>query len=501
MMVATDTIVLAILMITVTVTIMPSEIIPGTDRHRLAALAVVLVAQLMVVLDTTVVNVALPQIGRDLRFAPNDLTWVVNAYLIAYGSFLLVAGRMGDLLGRRRVFLAGVLLFTAASAGCAVADAQVVLVVARFAQGVGGALASAAILALITVEFPEPQERAKAMSAYILVSVGGGSLGLLAGGALTDLANWHWIFLINVPIGIVAAGLGAVWIADDAGARAEGSIDVVGAALVTVATMVGVWAIVKAPDRGWLAGETLAFAAAAVALLVGFALWERRVAHPILPPRVLKIKSLVRASAIRASLGVGLYASFFLGALYFQRVRGYGPLSTGLAFLPQTVTVAGLSMGPTRRLVARFGPRAVLLCGMAATFAGLGLLAVAGAGVPYAPLLLASFVLGGVGAGLSFVPLLTMALVDVPPADAGVASGIVNVTMYIASAAGLAAVGAIATERSDTLADRGRGSVAALLGGYHLGLWLAAAGIAVGAVAAAVVLRPAAAGEVAPARS
>jgi EmrB/QacA subfamily drug resistance transporter len=469
----------------------------GTDRRRLAALAVVLAAQLMVVLDTTVVNVALPQIGRDLAFAPNDLTWVVNAYLIAYGSFLLVAGRMGDLLGRRRVFLAGVLVFTAASACCAVADGQVVLVLARFAQGIGGALASAAILALITVEFPEAQERAKAMSAYILVSVGGGSLGLLAGGVLTDLADWHWIFLINLPIGVVAAGLGAIWISEDTGARSEGTIDVIGAALVTVATMGAVWAVVKAPERGWLAGQTLGLLAAAAVLLSVFAVWEQRVAHPILPPRVLRTGSLLRASAIRASLGVGLYASFFLGALYFERVRGYGPLRTGLAFLPQTLTVAALSMGPTTRLVARFGARAVLLCGMAASFAGLALLAVAGADVPYAPLVLVSFVLVGLGAGLSFMPLLTIALVDVPPGDAGIASGIVNVTMYIASAAGLAAVGAVATERTGVLTERGRAPVDALLGGYHLGLWLAAGGVAVATVAAAAVLRAAPAREVA----
>ena len=459
------------------------------DR-RYAALAVVLLAQLMVILDTTVVNVALGDIGRDLDFSPADLTWVVNAYLIAYGSFLLVAGRLGDLIGRRRVFLAGVLLFTAASAGCAAADSQVVLVAARFLQGVGGALASAAILALITVEFPEPDERARAMSAYIFVSVGGGSLGLLAGGALIDAASWHWIFLINLPIGIATLALGVRVIAET-GVRGEGTLDVVGAALVTVATMLGVYAIVKAPDKGWLSTATLGLAAIAAVLLVAFAAWERRVAHPIVPGRVLAIRSLMRASAIRAALGVGMYASFFLGALYFERARGLGPLSTGLAFLPQTLAVAALSLGTTARIVARIGARSTLLVGMATSVAGLALLAVASADVPYAPLVLAAMVLAGLGAGLSFVPILTMALVDVPPADAGVASGIVNVTMYIASAAGLAAVGAIADERTSALTRAGHSATDALLGGYHLEFAIAAGGVAVAAGTAAFVLRPA----------
>ncbi|WP_272476811.1 MFS transporter [Baekduia alba] len=459
------------------------------DR-RYAALAVVLLAQLMVILDTTVVNVALGDIGRDLHFSPADLTWVINAYLIAYGSFLLVAGRLGDLFGRRRVFLAGVLLFTAASAACAAADGQVVLVAARFLQGVGGALASAAILALITVEFPDPDERARAMSAYIFVSVGGGSLGLLAGGALIDAASWHWIFLINLPIGIATVGLGARVVAET-GQRGEGTMDLLGAALVTVATMLGVYAIVKAPDHGWLSGSTLGLAAASIALLVAFAVWERRIEHPILPGRVLAIGSLMRASAVRAALGVGLYASFFLGALYFERARGLGPLTTGVAFLPQTLTVAALSLGTTAKVVARFGPRATLLAGMAATFGGLVLLALASADVAYAPLVLAAMVLIGLGAGLSFVPILTMALADVPPADAGVASGIVNVTMYIASATGLAVVGAVADERTGALRRSGHSAADALLGGYHLGFALAAGGVAVAAGVAALVLRPA----------
>jgi EmrB/QacA subfamily drug resistance transporter len=465
---------------------------PAADRRRWLALVVVLLAQLMVILDTTVVNVALPAIQTDLHVSQADLTWTLNGYLISYGSLLLVAGRLGDLIGRRRLFLGGIAVFTAASVACALAGSVGVLVAARFVQGIGGAFASSSVLAIIVAEFVDPAERARAIGRYMLVSIGGGSVGLLLGGLLTQTLDWHWIFAINVPIGALALLGGLLLLDRDHGdaPRAGGRVDILGAVLITAALLVGIFAIVRAGDAGWLSARTLGAGALALVLLVGFAGWEARVTDPMMPPRVLRQHSLIAGSAVRAVMAAGMYGYFFFGTLYLQRVLGYGAIATGAAFLPQTAVVAVLSLGLAARLVARFGAHRTLLAGMVILLAGLALFATSGVGTPYAPRLLAVCILVGLGGGTAFVPLTTLALADVPPADAGLASGIVNVSMQISAAIGLAVFGSVAASRSAALARSGHGPAAALVGGNRLGLVLAAGCVAAGIVLAAVLLRP-----------
>jgi len=313
---------------------------PAIDRRRWLALAVVCLAQLMIVLDITIVNVALPSIQRQLHFTQGNLTWVVNAFLVTYGSFLLLAGRLGDLLGRKRVFLAGVLLFTAASALCGAAPSQGFLIVARLIQGVGAALQASVILAIIVTEFPQAADRARAMSAYVFVSVAGGSLGLLAGGALTEALSWHWIFFVNVPIGITSVTLGKALIPAQEGIGIKQGVDWLGSALVTLSLMTAVYAIVQATSHGWVSSQVLGYGVLAVALMGAFLTLEARIDNPIMPLRILRLRGLIAASAVRGFLVTGMYSTFFLGTLYLEHVLHYGALQTGLAFLPWTITVA-----------------------------------------------------------------------------------------------------------------------------------------------------------------
>ena len=319
---------------------------------------------LMNTLDGSVVNVALPAIQSDLGFSQSNLSWVVNAYLIAFGSFLLLSGRLGDLVGRKRVFLTGVAIFTAASLVCGLAEDQVVLIAARFVQGLGGAVSSSVIIALIVTEFPEPGERARAMSAYIFTAVGGGSIGLLVGGMLTQTVNWHWIFFINIPIGIVTFVLGAMLLEENEGAGLDRHVDVLGSILVTASLMVGIYAIVEATGYGWASAHTLGLGAIAVALMAAFVLLESRIANPIMPLRVFKIPGLAASSVVRGFLSAGMWATFFLGALYLERVLGFGALETGLAFMPLTIAVGFLSTGVTARMLARYGAMRVMIPGL-----------------------------------------------------------------------------------------------------------------------------------------
>jgi EmrB/QacA subfamily drug resistance transporter len=459
------------------------------DRRRWIALAVVLTAQVMMVLDTTVVNVALPAIGSDLGFAQADLTWVVNGYLVTYGSFILVAGRLGDLLGRRRVFLVGVAVFTLASAACGLAGDQTVLIVARLVQGVGGALSSAAVLAIIVTEFPKPDDRAKAMSTFMFVNVAGGSLGLLLGGLLVQVLDWHWIFFINVPIGVVVMVMAQRLLDPTPGIGLGDGVDVLGAILVTAAALVGIDGIVLAADDGWLSLHTLGFVAISLVLLGLFFWREATASNPIFPLRMLRIPSLMKASVIQGLMVNGMYAAFFFGALYLEEILHAGTLETGAAFLPQTLTVAVLSLGVTARLMRRFGPRRVLLGGMSVLVVGLLLLATAGASTTYFPTLFVAFVLVGLGAGTAFVPLLTLALSDVPPEDAGLGSGIVNVSLRMSAALGLAVLGSVAASRTHALASGGDTHAAALSGGFQLGFLIAAGCTAVAIVVAALTVR------------
>jgi len=461
------------------------------DRRRWAALVVVCLAQLMNALDGTIVNVALPAIQHDLHFAQASLTWVVNAYLVAFGSFLLMAGRLGDLVGRKRVFLAGVVLFTASSMLCALAQDQAVLIAARFAQGVGSAVSSSVIVAIIVTEFPDRIARARAMSLYIFVAVSGGSIGLLAGGALTQSISWHWIFLINLPIGLLALLLGARLIVENEGIGIRQGVDVLGSVLVTGAMMIGIYAIVGASEHGWASTLTIGFGGMALALLAAFLLLEARLPNPIMPLRILRLRSLVGSSVVRGFATAGMYASFFIGALYLEHVLGYGPSRTGLAFVPQTLAVAGLSLGVTARLVQRFGARPVLLFGLSSILAGLALLSHAGEHAEYFPRLLVAFLLVGLGAGTAFMPMLTIAMSDVPQPDAGLASGIVSVSMQIAAAIGLAALGTISADHTRGLLAQGYSTAASLTGGYELALTIAAGSVAAGILATLVLLRPA----------
>jgi EmrB/QacA subfamily drug resistance transporter len=459
------------------------------SRARWIALTVVCFAQLMSIVDASIVNVALPLMQRGLHFSQANLTWVVNAYLISFGSFLLLAGRLGDLLGRRRVFLVGVLLFTAASAVCGLAQSQVVMIAARFVQGFGGAGASSAIMAIIATEFIETRERAKAMSLYMFVISSGGSIGLLLGGVITQALNWHWIFFINVPVGLLTFVAALRWVVERPGLGVGRDIDVFGSVFVTGSMMLFAYAIVTSSTYGWGSAHTLGFAAAAAILLAAFIFTESRIRNPIMPLRVFRIPGLSSTSLIRGLAILGMYASFFIGVLYLQHIRGYSVLDTGLAFLPQTLTMAVMSSGITARLVSRFGARPPLFVGLVLNGLGLLLLTQIGRSSGYLTGLLPAYLLMGLGAGMSFMPMLTLAMAHVKPADAGLASGIVNTSLQLAAALGVAVLGTISTERTHSLTIAGVGHLPALLSGYHLAFAVAAACSGVGFVLALGLLR------------
>jgi EmrB/QacA subfamily drug resistance transporter len=459
------------------------------SRRAWIALTVVCLGQFMVVLDSTIVNVALPDIQADLGFSQAALTWVVNAYLVTFGSFLLVAGRFGDLIGRRRVFLTGVVLFTLASAACGLASSPGLLIAARFVQGIGGAVASSVTIALIVSEFPGAADRAKAMSVYMLVAVGGASVGLLAGGLLTESIDWHWIFFINLPIGVLTLLLGRAYIDEEESIGLDEGVDVLGSVLVTVALMLGVYAIIGSADHGWGSAQTLGWGGASVAGLLAFLAYEARVANPIMPLGIFRLPGLAGSAIVRGLVTAGIFSIFFFGTLYLEQVRGLSPLETGFAFLPMTISIAALSLGPVARLVVRFGAKPVLVNGLTLLTAGLALFASVEATTPYFPLIFCAFVLMGLGAGTTFMPLLTIAMADVPQRDAGLASGIVNVSMQVSAALGLAVLGALAEHRTEALVRAGDTHMAAQLGGYHLAFALGAGAVVVGLIVTLLVLR------------
>jgi EmrB/QacA subfamily drug resistance transporter len=462
---------------------------PTSDRRRWAALIVVCLAQLMIVLDVTIVNVALPSIQHDLHFTQSNLTWVVNAFLVTFGSLLLLAGRLGDLVGRKRVFLTGLTVFTAASLLCGLAPTQETLIAARFLQGVGAAMQASVILAIIVIEFPAPADRARAMSAYVFVSVAGGSLGLLAGGLLTEALSWHWVFFVNLPIGIATFALGQALIRSDGGRGLEHGLDWIGSLLVTVSLMSGIYAIVQATDHGWLSSDVLAFAGLAAVLMAAFVTFESRVANPIMPLRILRVRGLVDASIVRSFLVTAMYSTFFLATLYLEHVRHYSALQTGAAFLPWTLTVAVLSQGITARLVGRFGPQRVLVAGMASAVAGLLLFSTVGPETAFFPtIFLACFALG-FGIGNAFMPLLTLAMADVPAADAGLGSGLTNVSQQISGAFGLAVLSTVAVNHTKALIATHHALTPSLISGYHVAFLAAAGTLTVGIALACGLLR------------
>jgi EmrB/QacA subfamily drug resistance transporter len=445
----------------------------------------------MIVLDATVVNVALPSIQEDLGFSQSSLAWVVNAYLIAFGGLLLLAGRIGDLVGRRTVFLAGLGVFTLASLLCGAAQSQEMLVAARFLQGAGGAFTSAVILGMIVTMFPEPREQAKAIGVYAFVASAGGSVGLLAGGVLTQAINWHWIFFVNLPIGIATAVAARRLIPRDEGLGVSKGADVPGAVLITAALMLGVYTIVKpAAELGWGAGRTLALGALALALLTAFVAREATAAQPLMPLRIFRSRHVAGANLVQALSVAGMFGMFFLGALYLQRIEGYDALEIGLAFLPVTLVMGTLSLRYSERLIMRFGAQNMLVPGLALIAAGLVLFAQAPVDGDYVTDVLPVMVLLGAGAGVCFPSLMTLSMSGVDPSEAGLASGLVNTTVQVGGALGLAVLATLSASHTESLAAKGESAAVALTGGYHLAFYIGA-GLVVAAIAVAVtVLRP-----------
>ncbi len=457
---------------------MTATLTPQTARNRWIALIVLCVGMLMIILDSTVVNVALPSIQRDLHFSQANLAWVVNAYLITFGGLLLLAGRLGDLIGRKKVFMFGLSLFTLASLACGLSDSQGLLIAARFIQGIGGALTSAVILGMVVTMFPAPEEQGKAIGVYAFVASAGASLGLLLGGVVTQAINWHWIFFINLPIGVITALLAARFVSRDGQVPGlHRGVDIAGATFVTSALMLAVYTIVKASDYGWGSAHTLGFGAVAVALLAAFVVREALASEPLMPLHIFRSRNVSGANVIQLLMVAGLFGMFFLGVLFLQRVLGYSSLGTGVAFLPVSLGIGVLSLGFSARLNMRFGPKPTLLAGLALAVAGLAWIARAPIDASYGPDLLPAMLLLGVGAGLAFPSLMTLAMSGATPDEAGLASGLVNTTMQVGGALGLAVLATLSSTRTSHLLATHVPFKAALVGGFHLS-WVVSASIA-----------------------
>jgi EmrB/QacA subfamily drug resistance transporter len=460
------------------------------ERNRWIALYVLCVGVLMIVLDATVVNVALPAIQEDLGFSQSSLAWVVNAYLIAFGGLLLLAGRLGDLVSRRGMFLAGLVVFTVASLLCGLAQSGGWLVAARFVQGIGGAMTTAVILGMIVTMFPEPREQAKAIGVFSFVASAGGSVGLLAGGVLTQAISWHWIFFINVPVGIATVVLALRLIERDQGIGFGDGADVLGAALITGSLMLGVYTIVEpAAVLGWGAGRTLGLGAAALGLLAAFIVREATARNPLMPLRIFRSRNVAGANVIQALTVAGMFGMFFLGVLYLQKVLGYDALQTGLAFLPTTIVIGALSVRYSERLIMRFGARTTLLPGLVLIAAGLALFARVPVEGDYLIDVLPSTLLLGTGVGAAFPALMTLAMSGATQSDAGLASGLVNTTVQVGAAVGLAVLATLSATRTGALIEGGASTAAALTGGYRLAFVIGASLVVIAFVVAATVLK------------
>jgi EmrB/QacA subfamily drug resistance transporter len=457
-------------------------------KNRWIALVVLCIGMLMIILDSTVVNVALPSIQRDLHFSQANLAWVVNAYLITFGGLLLLAGRLGDLIGRKRVFMAGLALFTLASLACGLSNSQGFLIGARFVQGIGGALTSAVILGMVVTMFPEPEEQGKAIGVYSFVAAAGASLGLLLGGVVTQAINWHWIFFINIPIGVLTAVLAERLVARDGEVPGlHRGVDIAGAGLVTAALMLAVYTIVKATDYGWGSAHTLGFGALALGLLGAFVAREATAKEPLIPLRIFRSRNVSGANVVQLLMVAGLFGMFFLGVLFMQHVLGYSAIGTGVAFLPVSIGIGVLSLGFSARLNTRFGPKATLLPGLGMLVLGLVWLTRVPVHASYAADLLPSMVLLGLGAGLSFPSLMTLSMSGATPSESGLASGLVNTTLQVGGALGLAVLATLSTTRTSDLLASGSSHASALTGGYHLA-WVVSASIAAAALIVAVVV-------------
>jgi len=458
------------------------------SRTRWFALYVLCLASLMIVLDTTIVNVALPSIRADLGFSQTSLAWVVNAYLLTFGGFLLLGGRLGDLFGHRRLFLAGITLFTLASLGCGLAQSQEFLVSARAVQGLGGAVASAVSLSLMMNLFTEPADRAKAMGVFGFVAAGGGSIGVLLGGVLTDSLDWHWIFLVNLPIGVLVYVL-SLRLLPTARSRGGGRLDVAGAVTVTASLMLAVYAIVNGNQQGWTSMQTIGVLGGAVALLALFLGIEARVRSPLVPLGLFRLRNVATANGVGVLWAASMFAWFFLSALYLQLVLGYSPLQVGLAFLPSNIIMGVFSLGVSAKLVMRFGIRLPLATGLLLAAAGLVLFARAPVDGRFVVDVLPSMILLGFGAGMALNPVLLAAMSDVDPSEAGLASGVVNTAFMMGGALGLAVLASLAASRTDSLSANGDSRLVALTGGYHVAFLVGAVFAAAAALIGAVLLR------------
>jgi EmrB/QacA subfamily drug resistance transporter len=440
----------------------------SADRQRWIALVVLCAGFLMIILDQTIVNVALPSIQTDLHFSQSNLAWVVNAYLIAFGGLLLLVGRIGDLIGRKRIFLVGLTIFTTASLLCGLSQSQGLLIAARFVQGVGGAMTSAVILGMIVTMFRSPAEQAKAIGVYSFVASAGGALGLLLGGVLTQGLNWHWIFFVNIPIGIATGFFATRLLKHEEGIGLKHGADAPGALLLVSSLMLGVYTIVEASNYGWGSAHTIGFGAIAVGLLASFIVRQATAASPLVPLRVFRSRTVTGANAVQVLMVAGLFGMFFLGALYMQRVLNYDAIEVGLAFLPVALGIAVLSLGFSARLITRFGAAPTLLPGLVLMAIGLVLFRGAPANASYWSDLLPAMVLLGIGAGLGFPSLMTLAMSSATPEDSGLASGLVNTTQQVGGALGLAVLATLSTTRSNSLHASGHSLTSSLMSGYHL---------------------------------
>ena len=439
-----------------------------SERNRWIALVVLCAGFLMIILDQTIVNVALPSIQTDLHFSQTNLAWVINAYLIAFGGLLLLVGRLGDLIGRRRIFLAGLTVFTTASVVCGLANSQGLLIGARFVQGIGGAMTSAVILGMIVTMFPKPSEQARAIGVYSFVAAAGGAIGLLAGGVITQAINWHWIFFVNIPIGVLTGIMTTRLLPNDRGIGLQRGTDAPGALLLVASLMLAVYTIVEASNYGWGSAHTLGFGAVAVGLLTAFIVRQATAANPLIPLRVFRSRTVTVANAMQVLMVAGIFGMFFLGALYLQRVLHYDAIEVGLAFLPVALGIAALSLQVTAKAMMRFGAKPTLIAGLALVAAGLIVFRSAPVNASYVTDLLPVMVLLGVGAGLVFPALMTLAMSAATPEDSGLASGLVNTTQQVGGALGLAVLATLATTRTHTLTVHGASNAVALTNGYHL---------------------------------
>jgi len=467
------------------------------SRTRWLALILLCLGDLMIVLDVTIVGVALPSIKEDLGFSDASLAWVVNAYLLTFGGFLLLGGRLGDLFGHRRLFLIGISLFTGASLACGLASSQEFLVGARAVQGIGGAVVSAVALSLIVTLFTEPAERAKAMGVFGFVAAGGGSIGVLLGGVLTDVLDWHWIFLVNLPIGVAVFALCLVLLPSSRGQAAAGRLDIAGAVTVTASLMLAVYAIVNGNAEGWTSAQTTGLLAAAAALMTLFLGIEARVRSPLMPLGLLRLRNLATANVVGVLWAAAMFAWFFLSALYLQLVLGYSPLQVGLAFLPGNLIMGLFSLGLSAKLVMRFGIRAPLATGLGLAAVGLLLFARAPVDGGFVVDVLPSMILLGLGAGMAFNPVLLAAMSEVEQSEAGLASGVVNTAFMMGGALGLAVLASLADSRTGSLRASGDSPLVALTGGYHVA-FLVGAVFALGAAAVGAVFLRAGATVAAP---